>query len=52
MIRGAHVWPKSEATKQRRIQSNNGGKEERAWQERGKTQDKKNPQKCKKQSEA
>jgi len=28
------------------------GKKERAWQERGKTQDKKNPQKCKKQSEA
>jgi hypothetical protein len=35
------------ATKQRRIQSNNGGQEER-----GKTQDKKNQQKCKKQSEA
>lgn len=30
MIRGAHVWPKSEATKQRRIQSNNGGKERKS----------------------
>jgi hypothetical protein len=52
MVRGAHVWPKSEEIKQKRIQSNNGGKEEKSMARKRENTRQKRKQKCKKQSEA